>query len=135
MSESKQIFEQVLAALEHFEPQELALLEQHLHRLRSKRMAEVSVPEHFPPKIKELLRKKGWNWPPDEKLKAQMWEAAQKFLGSMRTDPRVLEKVRQEDFPGRFPEAIRKEGPPSPSMRTFVASQALTPIFFGSMTL
>ena len=113
MSESKQIFEQVLAALEHFEPQELALLEQHIHRLRSKRMAEVSVPEHFPPKIKELLRKKGWKWPPDEKRKAQIREAAQKCLGSMHTDPRVLEQVRQEDCPGRVPEALRKEGRPS----------------------
>ena len=118
MSESKQIFEQVLAVLEHFEPQELALLEQHLHRLRSKRMAEVSVPEHFPPKIKELLRKKGWNWPPDEKLKAQMREALDNFLGSSHTDTAVLKEVHK-DFPGRFPDDVRiqQDSPSNPSKK------------------
>ena len=118
MSESKQMFEQVLAALEHFEPREFALLEQHLHRLRSKRMAEVSVPEHFPPKIKELLRKKGWNWPPDEKLKAQMREALDNFLGSSHTDTVVLKEVHK-DFPGRFPDDVRiqQDSPSNPSKK------------------
>ncbi|MBM3237058.1 hypothetical protein FJZ31_12270 [Candidatus Poribacteria bacterium] len=64
---------------------------------------EISVPKDFPPKIQELLKKKGWNWPPDEKLKAQMHEAAQKFIGSVHTDKDVLKEVHK-DFPGRFPD-------------------------------
>jgi hypothetical protein len=71
---------------------------------------EVSVPRDFPPKIQELLKKKGWNWPPDEKLKAQIREAAQRFIGSVHTGEDVLKEVHK-DFPGRFPDdgSITKE--------------------------
>jgi len=43
--------------------------------------SEVSVPKDFPPKIQELLKKKGWNWPPDERLKAQIREAGRRLIG------------------------------------------------------
>jgi len=35
----------------------------------------ISRNNQLPEKIQELLKKKGWTWPPDEKLKAQ-WESA-----------------------------------------------------------
>lgn len=65
---------------------------------------EVSVPKDFPPKIQELLKKKGWNWPPDEKLKAQIHEAGRRLSGSIYIEPDVLEEVRKDDFPSRFPD-------------------------------
>ncbi|MBM3241669.1 hypothetical protein FJZ31_35775 [Candidatus Poribacteria bacterium] len=35
----------------------------------------MSKNSQLPEKIQELLKKKGWLWPPDEKLKAQ-WDSA-----------------------------------------------------------
>ena len=57
----------------------------------------------IPPKIQALLEKKGWTWPPDEKMKKQMREALENFSGSMHTPYDILEEIHQ-DFPGRFPE-------------------------------
>jgi hypothetical protein len=58
----------------------------------------------LPPKIQELLKKKGWTWPPDEKLRKQTLEAVESFSGSMHTPREILEEIHKEDFPGRFPE-------------------------------
>jgi len=52
---------------------------------------------NLPPNIVELLKKKGWNWPPDEALKAQIREASKKFM--MHLDEEVLSEVLK-DFPG-----------------------------------
>ena len=57
----------------------------------------------LPPKIRKLLAKKGWMWPPDEKLKAEMHEAWKKLSGGWQTDPKVLKEVHK-DFPERFPD-------------------------------
>ena len=65
---------------------------------------DISVPKDFPPKIQELLKKKGWNWPPDEKLKAQIREAGRRLSGSIHIEPDVLEEIRKDDFPSRFPD-------------------------------
>ena len=35
----------------------------------------------LPPKIQELLKKKGWSWPLDEKTKVQIHEAMERFTG------------------------------------------------------
>lgn len=131
MPESKLTLEQVLAAIERFEPEELSLIEKQLKQHKSElhsldiegnpiepsdcfvvasqarndkaTVPDISVPKDFPPKIQELLKKRGWNWPPDEKLKAQIHEAAQKFIGSVHTGKDVLKEVHK-DFPGRFPD-------------------------------
>lgn len=58
----------------------------------------------LPPHIMEQLKKKGWAWPPDEKLKTQWKEAAERFGGSMHMDPEVRKEV-VKSFPGRFPDA------------------------------
>ena len=50
----------------------------------------------LPPKIQELLKKKGWTWPPDEKLKAQFRETFKKAAGSVRMDPDILEEIQRE---------------------------------------
>ncbi|MBM3238450.1 hypothetical protein FJZ31_19325 [Candidatus Poribacteria bacterium] len=57
----------------------------------------MSKNNNLPPKILELLKKKGWNWPPDEKLKAQIREASERF--TMHIDEEVLLEVLK-DFPG-----------------------------------
>jgi hypothetical protein len=57
----------------------------------------------LPPNIKELLKKKGWTWPPDAKLKAEMHEAWEKLSGRWNTDSEVLKEVHKY-FPGRFPD-------------------------------
>lgn len=109
MSEAKSI-----DTFEKFEPINLELLGKESQNF-SKRLiekdlsnnppdpSEVSVPKDFPPKIKELLRKKGWNWPPDDKLKARMRKADKKLCGSLHTPPEILKEVH-ESFPGRYPE-------------------------------
>ncbi len=50
----------------------------------------------MPPKIQELLKKKGWNWPPDKKLKAQFRETVEKAAGSIHVAPDILEEVYRE---------------------------------------
>jgi len=40
------------------------------------------MPENqLPPKIHELLKKKGWSWPLNKKTKAQIHEAMERFTG------------------------------------------------------
>jgi hypothetical protein len=61
----------------------------------------------LPEKIQELLKKKGWTWPPDEKLKAQWDAAAKRLAGSLKVDNdnellelldgiRGMERVREQ---------------------------------------
>ena len=57
---------------------------------------------NFPPQIQELLKKKGWTWPPDEKLRKQIRETIEKAAGSLHTPPEILKKVLRES--GRFEE-------------------------------
>ncbi len=125
MPESKLTFEQVLAAIERFEPEELSLLEKQLKQRKSELHSldiegnpieltepDISVPKDFPPKIQELLKKRGWNWPPDENLKTQIREAGRRLSGSIHIEPGILEEVRKDDFPSRFPDnKIGKVGP------------------------
>jgi hypothetical protein len=58
---------------------------------------------HIPPHIMELIKKKGWTWPPDEKLKEQWRQADERFSGSMCIDPETWKEV-VKSFPGRFPD-------------------------------
>ena len=50
----------------------------------------------MPPKIQELLKKKGWNWPPDKKLKAQFRKTIEKAAGSIHIAPEILEELHKE---------------------------------------
>jgi len=51
----------------------------------------------FPPSIQELLKKRGWNWPPDEKLQKKMDEAFERFAGSVHVDdPEIVRKILKE---------------------------------------
>ena len=52
--------------------------------------------DRIPPKIRELLKKKGWTWPPDEKLKKQIEEAMERFSGSIHFDPEVIEEAHRD---------------------------------------
>jgi hypothetical protein len=52
----------------------------------------------------ELLKRKGWTWPPDGKLKQQWLDAHKRFSGSMHMDPEVRKEV-VKSFPGRFPDS------------------------------
>jgi len=63
--------------------------------------------DKLPEKIQELLKKKGWIWPPDEKLKAQWDAAAKRLAGSLKVDNdnellelldgiRGMERVREQ---------------------------------------
>jgi hypothetical protein len=56
-------------------------------------MAEM---KDLPPKIQELLKKKGWTWPPDEQLKAQFRETFKKAAGSVHIAPDILEEIQRE---------------------------------------
>lgn len=58
----------------------------------------------LPPQIMELLKKKGWTWPPTEEMKKQWLEAHEQLSGSMHMDPEVRKEV-VKSFPGRFPDA------------------------------
>jgi len=46
----------------------------------------MSKNNQLPEKIQELLKKKGWTWPPDENLKAQWDAAAKRLAGSLKID-------------------------------------------------
>ncbi|MEZ8220308.1 hypothetical protein GG496_000475 [Candidatus Fervidibacteria bacterium JGI MDM2 JNZ-1-D12] len=52
--------------------------------------------EDLPPKIQELLKRKGWTYPPDEKLKQQWKEAWERLQGRGKTDPELLEEIYRE---------------------------------------
>jgi hypothetical protein len=52
--------------------------------------------KELPPKIQELLRKKGWTWPPDPAQQAEMEEAAQRAAGSLHIDPDLLDEVMKD---------------------------------------
>ena len=102
-------FNQVIDILKHFKSEEIELLSRHLDKLRQEKTQECSketspkevfVPENFPPMVKELLKKKGWSWPPDEKLLAQIREAGRKLSGSWKTAPEILKEIHK-DLPGR----------------------------------
>jgi len=52
--------------------------------------------EDFPKNIQDLLLSRGWTWPPDEKLKKKMDEAAKRFCGSVHVDPEILRQIMWE---------------------------------------
>ena len=52
--------------------------------------------EYFPPSIQELLKKRGWTWPPDEELQKKMDEAAKRAAGSVHVDPDILREIMWE---------------------------------------
>ncbi len=47
----------------------------------------------LPPKIQELLKKKGWAWPLGEKTKAQIHEAMERLSGSIHIPEEDLEEL------------------------------------------
>jgi hypothetical protein len=54
----------------------------------------LEMPENqLPPKIHELLKKKGWSWPLDEKTKAQIHEAMERLSGSIHIPEEDLEEL------------------------------------------
>ncbi|MBM3237408.1 hypothetical protein FJZ31_14050 [Candidatus Poribacteria bacterium] len=56
-------------------------------------MSKTKIKNQLPPNIQELLQKKGWTWPPDEQLRAEIHEAWERLIGSRSTDPEVLKEV------------------------------------------
>jgi hypothetical protein len=40
-----------------------------------------------------LLKKKGWTWPPDEKLKQQIHEAMRRLSGSVKVPEELWDEV------------------------------------------
>ena len=52
--------------------------------------------EDFPPSIQELLKKRGWTWPPDEELQKKMDKAAKRAAGSVHVDPDILREIMWE---------------------------------------
>ncbi|MBI3922298.1 MAG: hypothetical protein HY318_12835 [Armatimonadetes bacterium] len=58
----------------------------------------------LPPQILELLKKRGWTWPPDEEFQKRRDEAWKQLAGSMRMEPEVRREV-VKSFPGRFPDS------------------------------
>jgi hypothetical protein len=52
--------------------------------------------EDFPLSIQELLKKRGWTWPPDEKLQKKIDEAAKRAAGSVHVDPEILREIMWE---------------------------------------
>jgi len=52
--------------------------------------------EDLPPKIQKLLHKKGWTYPPDEKLKRPWQDASGRFDGKVHTDPEILREIYLE---------------------------------------
>jgi len=48
---------------------------------------------NLPPQIQELLKKKGWIWPPDEKLKRQIHEAMRRLSGSVTVPEELWDEV------------------------------------------
>ncbi len=70
--------------------------------------------EDLPPKIQELLKKRGWTWPPTEEMRREWREAWEQIACFPPTDPEVLEMVWEEDRPNWWvrlksdPEAYRR---------------------------
>lgn len=64
-----------------------------------KKMPKAKRLEDLPPKIQELLKKRGWTFPPTEEMKREWREAAKQFDGSLHTDPEVLEMMWEEEKP------------------------------------
>jgi hypothetical protein len=51
----------------------------------------------FPPSIQELLKKRGWNWPPDKELQKKMDEAFNRLAGSIHVeDPEIVREILWE---------------------------------------
>ena len=54
----------------------------------------------IPPKIDELLKKRGWTFPPTDEMVREWREAREHSAGSVHTDPAVVEARWEEDKPG-----------------------------------
>ena len=52
--------------------------------------------EDFPASIQELLKKRGWTWPPDQKLRKNIDEAFERLAGSVHADPEIVRKILWE---------------------------------------
>lgn len=52
--------------------------------------------EDFPPNIQELLKKRGWTWPPSGEQKKKMDEAFERLAGSVYVDPDILREIMWE---------------------------------------
>jgi hypothetical protein len=53
--------------------------------------------EDLPPVIQELMKKRGWTYPPSEEMKREWREAGERAAGSVHVDPEVLEMIWEED--------------------------------------
>ena len=45
--------------------------------------------KEFPTQIQELLKKRGWAWPPTEEMKKEWEEVAEKAAGSIHGEPEI----------------------------------------------
>jgi len=54
----------------------------------------------IPPKIEELLKKRGWSFPPTDEMVREWRDALNRSAGSIHTDPDVVEARWEEDKPG-----------------------------------
>jgi hypothetical protein len=52
--------------------------------------------KELPLKIQELLKAKGWTWPPGPSQQSEMEEAARQAAGSLHIEPNLLEEVMKE---------------------------------------
>jgi hypothetical protein len=66
-------------------------------------MSEEQSTNHLPPRIVELLKKRGWTWPPDAETSRKRNEAWQRLAGSIRGSRETLMEIRKE-MPGRLPD-------------------------------
>lgn len=53
----------------------------------------MATSNNLPPQIQELLKKKGWAWPPDERLKQQIHEAMRRLSGSVKVPEELWDEV------------------------------------------
>jgi len=58
--------------------------------------------EDLPPVIQELMKKRGWTYPPSEEMKREWHEAGERAAGSVHVDPEVLEMIWEQEDPGRY---------------------------------
>jgi hypothetical protein len=47
----------------------------------------------FPPNIQELLKKRGWTWPPTEEMKREWDEVIKRSAGSLHMDPEISRQI------------------------------------------
>ncbi len=59
--------------------------------------------EDLPPVLQQLLRERGWTYPPTEEMKREWDEAAERFVGKTHIPHEALAEMERED--GNFEKA------------------------------